>query len=64
MNNKKVSPIEYEFRLMHGCYPYDYAMRQIKNGLSYNEAFAKTQSNIDKVWKNMKHSYERNNASH
>lgn len=56
---KMICPIEYEFRLKFGCYPYEYMERQIKNGYSRKQAFDKVQQSIDKVWLEMKLDMER-----
>lgn len=54
--------VEYEFRIKYGCYPFEYVSRLLKRGLIREQAFAKLQENIDKVWYEMKQNYERNVA--
>lgn len=49
-----ISPIETEFRLQYGCYPYEYYIKWLQYGYTSEEAFAKLQAAMDKIWEDMK----------
>lgn len=53
--SKLVFPIETEFRLYYGCYPYEYYMKRRTHGHTREEAAAKMQAAIDKIWSDMRH---------
>lgn len=57
--SKLVFPIETEFRLQYGCYPYEYYMKRRTHGHTREEAAAKMQAALDKVWSDMRHTYNK-----